>query len=47
MFVVTLTYDAPLEKVEAALADHIAWLENIVRMAPSSPRAGASPGWAR
>lgn len=27
MFVVTLTYDAPLEKVDAVLGDHVAWLD--------------------
>ncbi|GAA1907771.1 YciI family protein [Streptantibioticus ferralitis] len=27
MFVVDLTYTAPLERVDAALADHVAWLE--------------------
>lgn len=27
MFIITLTYEAPLEKVDAVLADHVAWLE--------------------
>ncbi|MDF3288890.1 MULTISPECIES: YciI family protein [Streptomyces] len=27
MFVVELTYTAPLERIDAALADHVAWLD--------------------
>ncbi|GAU65669.1 hypothetical protein SSP35_02_00360 [Streptomyces sp. NBRC 110611] len=27
MFVLELTYTAPLERVDAALADHVAWLQ--------------------
>ncbi len=27
MFVIELTYTAPLERIDAALADHVAWLE--------------------
>ncbi|MEU8590892.1 YciI family protein [Streptomyces sp. NPDC048664] len=27
MFILELTYIAPLERVDAALADHVAWLE--------------------
>ncbi|MCQ4044209.1 YciI family protein [Streptantibioticus rubrisoli] len=27
MFVVELTYTAPLDRVDAALADHVAWLD--------------------
>ena len=46
MFVVELTYTAPLERIDAALADHIAWLDKqyaegvIIASGRKQPRDG-------
>lgn len=46
MFAVVLTYTAPLTEVDAALADHVAWLEKqyedgvLLASGPRNPRTG-------
>ncbi|MGW7007810.1 YciI family protein [Streptomyces sp. NPDC054933] len=46
MFVVELTYTAPLDRVDAALPDHVAWLEKqyegrtIIASGRKQPRDG-------
>ncbi|MBI1402179.1 MAG: hypothetical protein GC147_03065 [Porphyrobacter sp.] len=46
MFIASLTYTVPIEKIDAALADHLAWLKaghaagHFIAWGPREPRDG-------
>lgn len=45
MFVVTLTYRAGLDEIDAALDDHVSWLDEQYTDGVSSLQDLRSPGW--
>lgn len=46
MFVLELSYTAPLEAVDALLADHVAWLDELYERGCSWPPDARNPATA-